>query len=166
MRMEPSQQGSFLQLERKQQLHQLKKDEIWVLKTCCNVSLRSCFFTVKSMASCVTQNFTPKMVKSSSLLITCDTVFRNTFPNLYHFGISWYSWLLTILFCVQNSLLWLILSEKVIFSHWDWNIVMACTPPPGYSSIKIWLCASIYACKIFQVTCLAYSGKLYPIMDR
>ena len=55
----------------------------------------------------------------------------------------------------RNNLLYILLSEKAMFEHWDFNIVMACTPPPGYSSIKIWLYASRYEYKRLQVTCLA-----------
>ena len=58
-----------------------------------------------------------------------------------------------------------VLVRKIMFEYWDYNLVMACNPFPVYSSIQLWLCASMYECKNFQVDLLALSGKLSPILE-
>ena len=98
-------------------------------------------------------------------------ILRVTIPNwscqgliiLKYFDIfDW--WIPFLLHHFWNSLLYMVCSEKVLFSHWDCNIGMYCTPSPGHLSNIIRLCAFMYSFKRFHVALLEYSGNYYLLM--
>ena len=95
-------------------------------------------------------NFSHLLFQSLSILGSLDVVYFWLHYFVHHF--------------LKPSIV-PVLVRKIMFEYWDYNLVMACNPFPVYSSIQLWLCASMYECKILQVALLSQYGKLLPLME-